>query len=92
MKINFMSLCTTLHKIWQHKIVLIIIEIWKYIHLDVSTNKLLIISSIYSNFKFVEIIGQYREREAHQISIPMQITSFGGLTFERLEYSKHSIL
>jgi hypothetical protein len=38
------------------------------------------------------IIGQYRAREAHQISILMQITGFGGLTFERVDYSKHSIL
>jgi hypothetical protein len=37
-------------------------------------------------------IGQYRARQAHEISIPMQITGFDGRTFERVEYSKHSIL
>jgi hypothetical protein len=32
------------------------------------------------------IIGQYRARQAHEISMPMQITGFGGRTFERVEY------
>ncbi len=40
----------------------------------------------------VSIIGQYIAREAHEISMPMQITGFGVRTFERVEYSKHSIL
>ncbi len=38
------------------------------------------------------INGQYRARQAHHISMPMQITRFGGRIFERVEYSKHSIL
>jgi hypothetical protein len=40
----------------------------------------------------IPTIGQYRAREAHEISMPMQITGFGVRTFERVEYSKHSIL
>jgi hypothetical protein len=43
-------------------------------------------------FTTLSIIGQYKAREAHEISMPMQITGFGVRTFERVEYSKHSIL